>query len=92
MSDSRLYRCPFAANVSRLNGMPTELHEADGFDLRGASNLPAPAKSRLRDSLHEYLYNITMLDSCDYCAGRTYGDPEIKPGIQAKKALSYTKY
>jgi len=92
MSDSRLYRCPFSANVSRLNGMPTELYEADGFDLKGSSVLPDSELSAKKQALYDYLYNLKSLNACDFCAGRTYGDPEIKPGIQARKALAYSRY
>jgi len=92
MSDSRLYRCPFSANVSRLNGMPTELHKADGFDLKGASILSDSDLSARKQDLYNFLYNLKTLNACDFCAGRTYGDPEIKPGIQASKSLDYLRY
>jgi len=92
LSDSRLYRCPFSANISRLNGMPTALHEADSFDLIGSSSLPTNLLEKKKVALYDYLYNIKSLNACDFCAGRTYGDPEIKPGIQAKKALTYSRY
>lgn len=92
MSESRLYRCPFSANVSRLDGMPRELHEADGFDLKNSSALSKDELKARKEALHDYLYNLKTLNACDFCAGRTYGDPEIKPGIQVKKALAYSRY
>ena len=39
-----------------------------------------------------FLREKYVLDACDSCNGRTYGDPEITPGIQAKKRLEYVRY
>lgn len=89
MTAGKIYRCPFSANVDRLQAMPDvpENH----IDLRGAG-AGAVDIDRTRDALRRFLREIAYIPACDYCNGRTYGDPEIQPGIQTKKALPYVKY
>ena len=51
MTDGNLYRCPFSANVVRLNGMPDELSQSDGYNFRGLNNSSNKEKidARIRD-------------------------------------------
>lgn len=63
----------------------------DYVNIRGLAQAPqrvAEAKSALRLFLREKSY----INACNYCNGRTYGDPEIVPGIQTKAVLVYKKY
>ena len=92
MTDGNLYRCPFSANIVRLNGMPDELSQSDGYNFRGLNNASHQEKIDARIKLKHFLYEKKTLNACDFCAGRTYGDKEIKPGIQTKKPLVYETY
>lgn len=46
----------------------------------------------LRSRLRGFLRELPVLAACDSCNGRTYGDPEITPGIQTKKPITYQRY
>jgi len=90
LTDGKLFRCPFAANAERLAATPSSPDNYISID--GASNLTSDSLQKLKkDALH-YLRNIAYIPVCNTCNGRTYGDPEIEPGIQTKKAIPYQKY
>jgi hypothetical protein len=89
LTDGKAFRCPFAANAERLRAVP---HADDNYiSLRGAAEgtIDVPETRR---RLRHYLREIPYISACNNCAGRTYGDPEIVPGIQTKKPLPYVKY
>jgi len=90
LTDGKLFRCPFAANAERLAATPSSPENYISID--GASNLTSDSLQKLKkDALH-YLRDIAYIPVCNTCNGRTYGDPEIEPGIQTQKPISYKKY
>lgn len=80
LADARLYRCPFAANAAKLKAVP---------DYREDYLVVAEAS---RDDIRRFLREKTHIQTCDHCAGRSYGDKVITPGIQTKKPLAYVKW
>lgn len=89
LTAGKVYRCPFSANVDRLRGVPDL--PSDYVDLRGAAR-QADKVPGLKQRLRHFLREIPYIEACDYCNGRTYGDAEIVPGIQAGQPLQYVKY
>ena len=83
ITDGKVFRCPFAANLHRLEATPD--YPQDYVNLKDSDS------KGLKSSLKEYLRGKAYLKYCDYCRGRTYGDPEIQPGVQTKKAIAYMK-
>jgi hypothetical protein len=79
LTDGKVFRCPFSANVERLAAIPES--PSDYVVVRGASRLDAPALVELRSRLRWFLREKPFIQACDACNGRTYGDPEIVPGI-----------
>ncbi|KKM74470.1 hypothetical protein LCGC14_1400020 [marine sediment metagenome] len=90
LTDGKLFRCPFAANAERLSAMPASNENYISID--GAAALSAQALQQLKNKARHYLREISSIPACNTCNGRTYGDPEIEPGIQTKKAIRYEKY
>lgn len=90
LTDGKMYRCPFAANTDRLKAMP---ESADNFvSLHGISKQSPEQIQQKKQDLSHYLREITSIPACNSCNGRTYGDPEIEPGIQTKKVIEYIRY
>jgi len=71
LSDGKLYRCPFAANIDRLKRIP--LSADDYMNIC----VGRPNKGDVRNFICKDFFPI-----CDYCNGRAYGDKEIIPAIQ----------
>lgn len=90
LTDGRIFRCPFSANVERLRAIPD--FPEDSVDIRGISKAPAVEQRQMKDRLKTFLREISYINTCNFCNGRTYGDPEITPGIQTKTVLSYVKF
>jgi organic radical activating enzyme len=90
LTDGKLFRCPFAANLHRLDAMPE--NKANYVSVIGASKLESTERLALKQKMTHYLREISSIPACNTCNGRTYGDPEIEPGIQTKKPLPYKKY
>jgi len=90
LTDGKVFRCPFSANVERLAAIPDS--PDDYVSVRGASTLDLDELSALRTKLRWFLREKPYISACDFCNGRTYGDPEITPGIQTKNPLPYTKF
>jgi len=87
-TDGKIFRCPFSANAERLKAIPDA--PGDYVDLRNASKTAGhqpllEQKKRVR----HFLRDLESIDACHSCAGRTYGDPEIVPGIQTKDTIAY---
>jgi organic radical activating enzyme len=78
-SAGRLYRCPFAANVDRLQAVP--------FDARNSVAL-----NEEKTAIRKYIREIDFLPVCNYCKGRSFGAAEIVPAIQSGKPLLYKRY
>ena len=89
MTDGKLFRCPFSANVERLMAIPQA--NSDFVSVRNARNNPNK-KELIKKKLRWFLREKPFLSACDSCNGRTYGDPEITPGIQAKNPIEYTLF
>ncbi len=79
LSLSKIYRCPFAANADRLQGMPDD-----------KKNYVSVNDSV--GNIKKYLTEIDYIPACNYCKGRSYSAPEIEPAIQALKPLEYKRY
>lgn len=89
MTDGKIFRCPFSANVERLMAIPNI--PSDFVSVRGYSD-PNKRNPKLKKILRWFLRDKPLLGACDSCNGRTYGDPEITPGIQSKEPIEYQKF
>ncbi|WP_135076093.1 radical SAM protein [Terasakiella sp. SH-1] len=89
LTDGRMFRCPFSANVERLQAIPEA--PDDYVNIRGAHE-GGHDLDQLKQHLRWFLREKPYIEACNSCNGRTYGDPEITPGIQTEKILSYQKY
>lgn len=89
LTDDKLFRCPFAANLHRLKA--ASLSKTDFVDIGEQMTAVGDRRAAVRDAVSYYLRDIAYLDACNYCNGRTYGDPEIEPGIQTLKPIPYEK-
>lgn len=89
LSGSRLYRCPFAANAARLLAVPDYKDDyVDIFqELHGAADI-----SKVKNKVRALLLDKDLLRVCDYCNGRPYGAPEIRPAIQVNRPLAYEQF
>jgi MoaA/NifB/PqqE/SkfB family radical SAM enzyme len=86
LSEGKLYRCPFSANADRLKAVPD--FENDYINTLNENIGVIEMKNKIR----EFLLEKKFLKVCDYCNGRSFGDPEIEPAIQIKKPLEYKRY
>lgn len=89
MTDGKIFRCPFSANVERLMAIPNA--ESDFISLRGIRDKTHKIEDT-KKKLRWFLREKPFLSACDSCNGRTYGDPEITPGIQTKAPIEYTLF
>ena len=76
-----MYRCPFAANADSLRAIPSR---SENYVLADSSS----------QQIRNYVSEIEFLPACNYCPGRSFDSPEIKPAIQVKdrRALPYREY
>ena len=79
VTNGKLYRCPFVANTERLNAIPK--------DSNNYVNINDSKKN-----IKKYTTQINYIPACNYCMGRSYNAPKIKPAIQTKKPLDYKTY
>ena len=84
-----MFRCPFSANLERLQAVPTESF-TDFYDIR--NSLRSMDLLTIKKDLKFFLREKDNLIACNFCNGRSYGQPEIEPGIQAEKIIEYQKY
>ena len=84
--EGKLYRCPFSANANKLRAVPN--FKEDYINILDESIDVMEMKNKIR----EFLLEKKFLEVCDYCNGRSFGDPEIEPAIQIKKPLEYKRY
>jgi len=89
ISDGKLYRCPFAANAARLKAVPDYEDDYINF-LQGSRE--ARDVSEMKKKIRAFLLEKDFLEVCDYCNGRSFGDPEIQPAIQIDKPIEYQRY
>ena len=76
---TKLYRCPFVANAEQFNGIPTN-----------NSNFVMTTDSK--EIIKNYAYGLDSIDACSLCPGRSFDAPLIKPAIQVKKPIPFTKH
>lgn len=89
LSDGKLYRCPFSANVDRLSAVPAA--ENDHIDILGISESSGnvfEAKKIIRN----FIAGIDFLRVCDYCNGRPFNATEIVSAEQIDRPLDYIMY
>ena len=43
----------------------------------------------MKKRIRKFLLEKDFLEVCDYCNGRSFGDPEIQPAVQTNKPLEY---
>lgn len=89
ISDGKLYRCPFTANAARLRAAPDYKNDYINFlqESREAINI-----SEIKKKIRAFLLEKEFLQTCDFCNGRSFTDPEITPAIQTDKPLEYEEY
>jgi len=89
ISDGKLYRCPFVANAARLYAVPDYKDDYVSFlqELREGINI-----SEIKKKIRVFLLEKEFLKTCDFCNGRSFGDPYIIPAIQINKPLKYKQY
>lgn len=85
LSKGKLYRCPFSANADRLKAIPD--FKGDYVDIFENIDI-----NDMKKNIRRFLLDKDFLEACDYCNGRSFGDPEIEPAIQADKPLDYKVY
>lgn len=83
LSKNELHRCPFSAQITRLDVCD---EKADYVDLNGASDLV-----NKREEIQSLLESKVALKACDFCPGRALHDPQITPAVQIKMPLPYEK-
>tara|TARA_B100000686_G_C16801940_1_gene986712 strand:- start:1186 stop:2418 length:1233 start_codon:yes stop_codon:yes gene_type:complete len=89
LSEGKIFRCPFAASAFQLKGIPDD--PDDYIDIVNLyENEIKPEK--IRRAISTYLFEKDYIPACDFCSGRSYGDPEIKPATQTKEKIPYKKY
>lgn len=79
----RLYNCPYAAHAANLGAVPLEEANEDCLSLE-SDNI-----SYSRRDIEEFLYHKDYLMACDYCKGRNFNHPPVKPHQQLEKPLEY---
>ena len=79
--DGKIYRCPYAANATKLKAIP------DKKDDR--INMKEHSLSSLKKDLKKFLDSEKPLLACNYCPGRDYNTKEIPAAIQASKPIEY---
>jgi hypothetical protein len=89
ISDGKLYRCPFSANAFRLKAVPDYKDDYINFIKEIEDN---KAISEIKEKIKKFILEKEFLQTCDFCNGRSFSDPEITPAIQIKKPLDYIPY
>ena len=79
LSEGEIHRCPFSAQITRLDVCD---YESDYVDI--TEKMPA---TEMKKKLKSLLYDRDYLMACEYCPGRRLSDPQIRPAIQTKKVL-----
>jgi len=80
--DGILYRCPFAANATKLKAIPLISEEV--VDLKKAGS----AKEN-RENFKKFFHNNKPIKACTFCGGRDYSTEKIKAAIQTKESVPY---
>lgn len=89
LSNGKLFRCPYAANVARLSAVP-DCHQ-DYIDLF-EEPLDPNTICNTKEQVQHYLFDQSYLETCDFCSGRPLAGKEVRPAIQASRPLPYFRY
>jgi len=89
LSDGKLFRCPYAANVNRLGAVADSNN--DYIDLLQEPHDPDNIEET-KNMVRNFIWRKDYLKTCDYCSGRPLSGAEVQPAIQADKPLAYHKY
>lgn len=79
---NRIYNCPYAANASNLGAMYQDEKAKDYLELTNETTA---------EEIDRFLFERPYLQACKYCSGRNSRRARIKPHVQAKQPLEYTK-
>lgn len=85
LSDGKLYRCPFAANIDRLQAIPNYQNDC-------ANLFSQEPDSKIKEKIKSFLFEKEFFQVCDYCNGRSFDSLEIMPAIQIDKPLEYKSF
>ena len=86
LSKGKIFRCPFAANADRLMAVPNFINDRVDIFENGVT------VEEVKQKIRKYLLEKEFLETCDYCNGRSFGDPEISPAIQQMSPIDYKEY
>ncbi len=81
----KLYRCPYSANATNLNAIPTD--QTDIVDLTDESI----KKEDLKEKIRNLVYGKEYLTACSFCNGRDYKVKRIDAALQTKKPIPFEK-
>jgi hypothetical protein len=85
MMNGILFRCPYAANATKLKAVPYVESEVINF------NNKIQGEDKLKKRIKNFNNSKKPLTACSYCGGRDYKSEIIQPAIQTKKPLQYPK-
>ena len=80
--DGVLYRCPFAANATKLKAVPMVDHEVVNLNNNETCE-------EIKNNFKNFFHNDKPLKACSFCGGRDYSTEKIKAAIQTKKSVPY---
>lgn len=86
LSEGKIFRCPFSANAFRLRAVPKSDDDFVDIFEKGITD------TKLKIKIKNYILDKDFLEVCDYCNGRSFGDPEITPSIQQMEINNYQQY
>lgn len=89
LSDGKLYRCPFSANAARLTAIPD--YENDYIDIL-RNTQEGMDIDEMKKKIRMFMLERDFLETCDYCKGRPFEAPEIRPAIQIDQPLEYEPF
>ena len=81
MLDGKIYRCPYAANATKLKAIPHK--ESDRV------NLDINESQTSKEEMIKFLNSSKPLLACSWCPGRDYLTQEIEPAVQTKNPIKY---
>ena len=79
--DGKIYRCPYAANATKLKAIPDKKEDR--------INMKEHSLSSLKKDLKNFLDSEKPLLACNYCPGRDYNTKGIPAAIQTSKPIEY---
>lgn len=85
LSDGKLFRCPFIANVFRLGATLNAVTDHVNLFENNISLFD------MKNKIREFILSRKVFYACDYCDGRSLSAPTIEPAIQIDKPIKYKK-